>query len=127
MTTLIEQDEIAALSDEKIVGLVVEGDKDFFGELIDRYESKLTLYVKRFTQHQNDVSDVMQVVFIKAYTNLKSFEGARSFNSWIYRIAHNESVTDLKKQGSFHPFGEQEGNYTQRSMQKMERKREEAK
>lgn len=122
MTIPTEQKAILSQSDEKIVGLVIEGDKDLFGELIDRYEAKLTRYVKRFTQHPDDVSDVMQVVFIKAYMNLKSFDTSRSFNSWIYRIAHNESVTHLKKRGgekvSFidfdtffpHPFAREEAD-----------------
>lgn len=122
MTTPTEQKAIDLLSDEKIVKLIIEGDKDLFGELIDRYEAKLTRYVKRFTQHPDDVSDVIQVVFIKAYTNLQSFDVSRSFNSWIYRIAHNESVTHLKKKGgekvSFidfdtffpHPFAKEEAD-----------------
>ena len=85
--------------DEDIVLLVIQGDKELFGILIDRYEDKLTRYVKRFTQQTDDVSDIIQIVFIKAYTNLQSFDRSRSFNSWIYRIAHNESVTHLKKRG----------------------------
>jgi len=108
--------------DEEIVPLIIEGDKELFGELIDRYEQKLTRYVMRFIQHKDDVSDIIQVVFIKAYTNLKSFDTTRSFNSWIYRIAHNESVTYLKKKGgekvSFidfdtffpHPFAKEESD-----------------
>ncbi len=87
-------------TDEEIARIVCDGDKDSFGVLIDRYETKLTRYVRRFTQHTDDVSDIIQVVFIKAYTNLKSFDTSRSFNSWIYRIAHNESVTYLKKRGT---------------------------
>jgi RNA polymerase sigma-70 factor, ECF subfamily len=108
--------------DEEIVALITSGDKELFGELIDRYESKLTRYVKRFTQQTEDVSDIIQIVFIKAYTNLQSFDTSRSFNSWIYRIAHNESVTFLKKQSngkvSFidfdtffpHPFAKEEAD-----------------
>jgi RNA polymerase sigma-70 factor, ECF subfamily len=86
-------------SDEKLVALIIGGDKESFGELIDRYEQKLTRYVKKFTQNRDDVSDIVQVVFIKAYSNLQGFDTSRSFNSWIYRIAHNESVTYLKKRG----------------------------
>jgi RNA polymerase sigma-70 factor (ECF subfamily) len=107
-------------SDEELATLVCNGDKDVFGALIDRYEAKLTRYVKRFTQHEDDVSDIIQIVFIKAYTHLQSFDTSRSFNSWIYRIAHNESVTYLKKRSnekvSFidfdtflpHPFAKEE-------------------
>lgn len=87
-------------SDEELVSAVIGGNKDLFGELIDRYETKLTRYIKRFTQQEEDVLDIIQVVFIKAYTNLQSFDTSRSFNSWIYRIAHNESVTHLKKKGN---------------------------
>lgn len=90
---------LTTLSDEELVALIIKKDKDLFGELIDRYEAKLTRYVMRFTQHNDDVADIIQIVFIKAYMNLKSFDVARSFNSWIYRIAHNESVTHLKKRG----------------------------
>ena len=110
-------------TDEDMVKLITtEGDSERFGVLIDRYEEKLTRYVKRFTQHPDDVDDIVQVVFIKAFVNLKSFDTTRSFNSWIYRIAHNESVTYLKKRGnekvSFidfdiflpHPFAKEEAD-----------------
>lgn len=113
---------LSTQKDEEIVSSVVEGDKDLFGELIDRYEPKLTRYVRRFIQQPDDVSDIIQIVFIKAYMNLRSFDVERSFNSWIYRIAHNESVTYLKKRGnekvSFidfdiflpHPFAKEEAD-----------------
>ncbi len=109
-------------SDEELVALVIQGDKEIFGELIERYEAKLTRYVMRFTQQTEDVSDIIQVVFIKAYTNLQSFDRTRSFNSWIYRIAHNESVNHLKKRGGEkvafidfdtffpHPFAKEESD-----------------
>lgn len=115
MTTILHTEK-----DEDLVRLIIEGNKDLIGELIERYEMKLTRYVKRFTQHTDDVSDIIQIVFIKTYINLKSFDTSRSFNSWIYRIAHNESVTYLKKKSnekvSFidfdtflpHPFAKEE-------------------
>lgn len=86
--------------DEEIVRKICRGDKELFGEIIDRYEAKLTRYIQRFIQNKDDVSDIIQIVFIKAYTHLLSFDTARSFNSWIYRIAHNESVTYLRKKGT---------------------------
>lgn len=95
----MKPDPTPAKTDEEIAVLVCKGDKDAFGLLIDKYEQKLTRYIMRFTQNTEDVSDILQVVFIKAYTNLQSFDTSRSFNSWVYRIAHNESVTYLKKRG----------------------------
>ncbi|MDQ5962646.1 MAG: polymerase sigma-70 factor, subfamily [Patescibacteria group bacterium] len=90
---------LSTIADEKLVERICQGDKELFGELIDRYEAKLTRYVKKFTQNVDDVSDIVQTIFIKGYTNLQSFDTSRSFNSWIYRIAHNESVNHLKKRG----------------------------
>ena len=40
---------------------------------------------------------IVQEVFIKAYVNIKSFDTARRFSPWIYRIAHNEFVNNIKK------------------------------
>jgi RNA polymerase sigma-70 factor (ECF subfamily) len=82
---------------------------------------------------KDDVSDIIQVIFIKAYTNLQSFDTTRSFNSWIYRIAHNESVNHLKKRGkdkiSFinfdtffpHPFAKEESDTMALSREDKER------
>jgi RNA polymerase sigma-70 factor (ECF subfamily) len=96
MQTLVSESNQDA-TDESIALLVIEGDKELFGVLIDRYEQKIARYIRKFTQEKEDISDIVQTVFIKAYTNLASFDTTRSFNSWIYRIAHNESVNHLKK------------------------------
>ncbi|MEI6811043.1 MAG: RNA polymerase sigma factor [Candidatus Nomurabacteria bacterium] len=87
-------------SDEQIVLRIRGGDTELFGVLIDKYEAKLTRYIKRFLQNEDDVTDIVQNVFIKVFVNLQSFDVDRSFNSWIYRIAHNETVTYLKKRGN---------------------------
>lgn len=87
-------------SDEQIVLRITGGEKELFGLLIDRYEAKLTRYIKRFLQNEEDITDIVQNVFIKVFVNLQSFDVDRSFNSWIYRIAHNETVTYLKKRGN---------------------------
>lgn len=87
-------------SDEQLMERIRGGDKELFGLLIDRYEAKLTRYIRRFLQNDEDITDIVQNVFIKVFVNLQSFDVDRSFNSWIYRIAHNETVTYLKKRGN---------------------------
>ena len=91
---------MADQTDEQLVALIRQGDKELFGALIDRYEAKLTRYIKRFIQNEDDVTDILQNVFVKVFINLQSFDTDRLFNSWIYRIAHNETVTYLKKKGN---------------------------
>ncbi|MBU4422044.1 RNA polymerase sigma factor [Patescibacteria group bacterium] len=45
----------------------------------------------------DELEDILQDVFIKAYKNLYGFDANKKFSSWIYRIAHNEAVNYLKK------------------------------
>lgn len=87
-------------TDEQLVLSIRTGNAELFGVIIDRYEAKLTRYVRRFVQQPDDVADIIQTIFIKAYVNLQSFDVSRVFNPWIYRIAHNETVSFLKKKGN---------------------------
>jgi RNA polymerase sigma-70 factor (ECF subfamily) len=84
-------------TDEEISIMVQQGDTEAFGVLVDRYESKIKRYARKFVSDREDISDLVQDVFIKAYTNIKSFNAERRFSPWIYRIAHNEFVNGLKK------------------------------
>ncbi len=86
-------------SDETIARLVQQGNKEAFGTLLNRYETKLWRYASKFTQNNEDAKDLVQDVFIKAYTNLQSFDSSRRFSPWIYRIAHNECINAIKKKG----------------------------
>lgn len=89
--------ECAGQKDEEIVKLVLQ-EPDFFGCLIDRYEKRLFRYIKRVALlGKEDVEDVLQNVFLKVYSNLNDFDTSLSFSSWIYRIAHNESISLLRK------------------------------
>ncbi len=86
-------------TDEQIAQEVQKGNGAAFGELIDRYNAKLLRYGHRFLREDDDVQDAVQETFIKAYANIQSFDIARRFSPWIYRIAHNEFVNALKKRG----------------------------
>lgn len=87
-------------SDNDIVQSVKQGNADAFGELMSRYEEKLTRYLRRFLQNEDVITDVLQDVLIKVYVNIQSFDEAYTFSSWIYRIAHNEAVNAIKKKKS---------------------------
>jgi RNA polymerase sigma-70 factor (ECF subfamily) len=88
-------------TDEEIVALVQKGDVESFRILVERYEPKINRYAKRFFFDGDDGKDVVQEVFIKAYVNIKSFDVERRFSPWIYRIAHNEFVNNIKKRQKF--------------------------
>jgi RNA polymerase sigma-70 factor (ECF subfamily) len=89
--------KILEQTDEEIARLVQSGDIDLFGKLIERYEEKIKRYGRKFLKGIEDIEDVVQDVFIKAYENIQSFDIKKKFSSWLYRIAHNEFVNALKK------------------------------
>ncbi len=93
-------------TDEEIAKAVQRGDIESFGILMDRYEAKMVRYARKFLSGSDNITDLVQDVFIKAYVNIKSFDAGRKFSPWLYRIAHNEFVNALKKQkhGTFQLF-----------------------
>ncbi len=65
--------------------------------LVERYEEKLKRYGSKFLAQKDDLDDILQIIFLKAFENIKSFDSARKFSPWLYRIAHNELINHLKK------------------------------
>jgi RNA polymerase sigma-70 factor (ECF subfamily) len=91
-------------TDEAIALHVQKGDVEQFGELIKRYEPKMTRYARKFLFQGDDVKDLVQEVFIKAYVNIQSFDTTRRFSPWLYRIAHNEFINAVKKKSRLPVF-----------------------
>lgn len=88
------------VTDEQLVLETLEH-RDRIACLIVRYEAKLTRYVHRITNvSSDDVHDILQNTFIKVYQNLEGFDTNLSFSSWVYRIAHNETISTHRKQSS---------------------------
>lgn len=89
--------EKKSFSDEELVKMVLK-DLNSYQYIIDRYETKLLRYIQRIIYVSiEDAEDILQEVFIKAYRNINGYNSKYSFSSWIYRIAHNEAVSFLKK------------------------------
>jgi RNA polymerase sigma-70 factor (ECF subfamily) len=87
----------SGLTDEELVKLVTEGDTEKFGVLMERYQAKLFRYGRKFLVDSDNIEDVVQDVFIKAYKNINSFDTSQKFSPWIYRIAHNTYINAIKK------------------------------
>jgi RNA polymerase sigma-70 factor, ECF subfamily len=84
-------------TDEKLVALALE-DVDWFGLLVERYEEKLKRYIMRISSFcPETVEEILQDVFLKTWKNLNGFSGNVKFSSWIYRIAHNETISAFRK------------------------------
>jgi len=94
---MIEKEKCNEKTDEELVALTIR-DQDFFSCLVDRYTEKLTRYVMRISAStREDAEDLLQEIFVKAYRNLNGFDQSLKFSSWIYRIAHNQVISQWRK------------------------------
>ena len=72
--------------------------KDFFKEIVVRYEKKLMRYILRLGNFSKEsAEDLLQDVFIKIYRHLHSFDPSLKFSSWAYRITHNEVISEFRR------------------------------
>jgi len=89
--------EIQQLRDEELVTIIRDKNQELYTEIVKRYEEKLKRYALVFVHDNDQAEDVLQITFIKAFENLKSFNIKKKFSSWIYRILHNEAINYIKK------------------------------
>ena len=83
--------------DSELVKLSLEN-QDYFLCIVRKYEAPLMRYIRRITNVSlEDAEDLLQETFIKVYTNLNGFDTSLKFSSWIYRIAHNEVISNFRK------------------------------
>lgn len=94
---MLNQEQLREKTDEELVGLCLT-DQFYFTQLIKRYERPLLRYVLRISNlNAEDAEDVLQEVFIKVYQNLNNFDRKLKFSSWVYRITHNEVISNFRK------------------------------
>ncbi len=82
-------------SDNELVVRVQKGDKRAFDLLVLKYQYKVQAIVGRFVRDRDEVADVVQEAFIKAYRAIHNFRGDSQFYTWMYRIAVNTAKNYL--------------------------------
>ena len=90
-------ENIETKTDEEIVELIRNENKELYGQIIKRYRDKLIRYAEYIIGDHDKASDAVQESFIKAYINLNGFDVKKKFSSWIYRIVHNEAINLIDK------------------------------
>ena len=94
---MINPHQASSASDVELVKLSLS-DQDNFLYLVNRYQGRLLSYIRRLTNIKpEDAEDILQEVFIKVYLNLNDFKEDLKFSSWIYRIAHNQVISNYRK------------------------------
>jgi len=73
------------------------GNTDSFSVLVERYHSLVFSVVARLVRQRQDAEDVVQDVFVKAYSSLADFRGEARFSTWICRIAFTTAVSYIRR------------------------------
>jgi RNA polymerase sigma-70 factor (ECF subfamily) len=85
----------AAATDQQLVARVQKGDTRAFDLLVLKYQHKIFGLIGRYVRDADEVQDVAQEAFIKAYKALPNFRGESAFYTWLYRIAINTAKNYL--------------------------------
>ncbi|MBF0784201.1 RNA polymerase sigma factor RpoE [Muribacter muris] len=86
------------ITDQALVELAQQGDKKAFNLLVVRYQNRVAGLLTRYVA-RDDIPDIVQESFIKAYRSLESFRGESAFYTWLYRIAVNTAKNHLTSLG----------------------------
>jgi RNA polymerase sigma-70 factor (ECF subfamily) len=85
------------VEDRDLIAKARRGDVEAYNLLVSRWEKRVFNYLLRLVSHREDALDVSQDVFLKAYQNLPKLDDPARFSAWLFRIAHNEAFSTLRR------------------------------
>lgn len=97
---LVEPD----LSDEAAIKRVLEGEKGVYAVIMRRYNQRLFRIARTFIRDEDEIEDVIQDAYIKAYEQLHRFEFRSRFSTWLTRILINEALARVRSRKRSSPL-----------------------
>jgi len=85
------------LSDQEVIARALQGRETAYRELIDRYQKPVFSLVYRLVRDRELAEDLAQETFIKVLNALDRYDPRYKFSSWIFKIAHNTALDQLRK------------------------------
>ncbi len=88
-------------SDEQLVALFRAGNEEAFSVIHDRFQTRLLAYVRRMLPPgpRANAEDILQDVYLRAYSALRADERPVALRAWLYRVAHNRCIDELRRPG----------------------------
>ncbi len=88
---------VEALTDHELVAAVADGDEVAFQEIVRRYRTPITNFVYRMLNDYDMAVDLAQETFLRVYTSASRYEANYNFSTYIYRIASNLAISEIRK------------------------------
>lgn len=106
------------LTDEQLVDLTLNGDRQAFGEIVERYQTMVARTVKGMLGDAVFAEDIGQDAFVRLYNSLSDFRGEAKLSTYLNRIAVNLTLNEIKRRKrsggivGYTETGDYEINYT---------------
>lgn len=84
-------------SDDQLVALFRAGHDEAFRVIHDRYRQRLFAYTRQMLPRRQDAEDALQDVFVRAYAGLRASDRQLALRAWLYRVAHNRCIDELRR------------------------------
>jgi RNA polymerase sigma-70 factor (ECF subfamily) len=85
------------VEDRDLIAKARKGNVEAYNLLVSRWEKRVFNYLLRLVSNREDAMDVSQDVFLKAYQSLPKLDDPERFVAWLFRIAHNEAFSLLRR------------------------------
>jgi RNA polymerase sigma-70 factor (ECF subfamily) len=85
------------VTDESLVVLALDGDETAFARLVRRYQRRLTAFLGQLVGDSELARELSQEAFIRAWSALERFDPRYRFSTWLFRIAHNLGIDQLRR------------------------------
>ena len=94
----MNESESNAIHEKLLVLRAQAREEDAFQQLVIRYERRILYYVHRILGNDANRADVMQEIWLKVFLKIASLRSPEAFRVWLYKIAHDVAVSELRKQ-----------------------------
>ena len=84
-------------TEQELIAEVLDGHPDSFEPLVVKYQPRVFAIARRYARREDEVEDIVQTVFLKAYSKLSSFRGEAPFEHWLMRMATFTCYDFLRK------------------------------
>jgi RNA polymerase sigma-70 factor, ECF subfamily len=96
--------------DADVIRQVLQGNTAMFELLMRRYNERVYRAARAIVRDDSEAEDVMQQAYVNAFTHLRQFNGSAQFSTWLTRIAINEALARVRRQGRYETYDDDLSN-----------------
>jgi RNA polymerase sigma-70 factor, ECF subfamily len=96
--------------DMAVIDQVLHGQTALFELLMRRYNERVYRAARSIVRDDQEAEDVMQQAYVNAFMHLRQFNGSARFSTWLTRIAINEALARVRRQGRYETFDDERAN-----------------